>query len=49
MLTLVWDIDVNEERGSAKGELGIRVELAAVYKATGNMPLDKWWEVDSRC
>ena len=46
---MIWDVDVDEERGTAKGELGIRVELTAVDRATGHMPLDKGWKVDSRC
>jgi hypothetical protein len=47
---LIWDVDVDGERWwTAKGEPRIRVELTAVDKATGHMPLDKWWRLGSRC
>jgi hypothetical protein len=49
VLALIWDVNVDEERWTAKGQPRTRVELTAVDRATGLMPLDMWWKVDSRC
>jgi hypothetical protein len=49
VLALIWDVDVDGERWTARGEPRIRVKTTAVDKATVHVPLDKWWKVGSRC